>query len=726
MREAVDDFGQTIVMVTHDPIAAGYADRVVFLADGKIVDELLDPTADQRARPDEEPRRARHAPCGGSRSRGSSRRSSASSSRRSRSCSASRSCRARSCSPTRSAACSTSLFTESRRGHRRGRPRQAGARQRPQGGSRRATRCPPSLLPVVRGRRRGEARRRHGARASRPSSARDGDTVQNGRRAHVRVLVAVARRSAERLRHRRRGRQPAAADEVVHRQDRRASDVGLPRSATRSRSSSSQASRDDVPRSSASSSSASSGSLAGATLAAFTPATAQRVLGTPASATRSTSQAEAGRLAGAAGRRRPHRARGRRPTARTYEVLTGEEVADEQPSDVKDRLGFFNTFLLVFAFVALFVGSFIIYNTFSIIVAQRVTRARAAARARRVGQAGHALGRGRGVRSSGCSRRCVGLVLGVFVAIGLQALLAAFGFELPSEAPRDPRRARSSWPSSLGTVVTFVSAHRAGAPRRARAAGRRDARHARSIARAAASPVPHRRRCSRSSGSCCSGSACSATSSSDDVPGGTAGWSGSRRSLVFIGVAMLEPADRAPGVAVSSAGSRRRSAGMSGVLARENAMRNPRRTATTASALMIGLALVDAGVDHRRVGEAVVHADHRRLRAGRLPRAGRRASSTGASRPTIAESARRRAARARRSCSSARATSSSSTATSEQLLGVSTERRGRDRPPAAPDRRPRRVRRRRRARVQGHRERQRLEGRRHDRRCSSSRPACSR
>ena len=46
MRSAVDDFGQTIVMVTHDPIAAGYADRVVFLADGAIVDELTGPTVD--------------------------------------------------------------------------------------------------------------------------------------------------------------------------------------------------------------------------------------------------------------------------------------------------------------------------------------------------------------------------------------------------------------------------------------------------------------------------------------------------------------------------------------------------------------------------------------------------------------------------------------------------------------------------------------------------------
>ena len=46
MRQAVQDLGQTIVMVTHDPVAASYADRVVFLADGHIVDELLNPTAE--------------------------------------------------------------------------------------------------------------------------------------------------------------------------------------------------------------------------------------------------------------------------------------------------------------------------------------------------------------------------------------------------------------------------------------------------------------------------------------------------------------------------------------------------------------------------------------------------------------------------------------------------------------------------------------------------------
>jgi putative ABC transport system ATP-binding protein len=47
MRRSVDEFGQTIVMVTHDPSAAAYADRVLFLADGRIVAELAEPTAEK-------------------------------------------------------------------------------------------------------------------------------------------------------------------------------------------------------------------------------------------------------------------------------------------------------------------------------------------------------------------------------------------------------------------------------------------------------------------------------------------------------------------------------------------------------------------------------------------------------------------------------------------------------------------------------------------------------
>jgi putative ABC transport system ATP-binding protein len=47
MRKAVEEMHQTIVMVTHDPLAASYADRIVFLADGRIVDEMTEPTAER-------------------------------------------------------------------------------------------------------------------------------------------------------------------------------------------------------------------------------------------------------------------------------------------------------------------------------------------------------------------------------------------------------------------------------------------------------------------------------------------------------------------------------------------------------------------------------------------------------------------------------------------------------------------------------------------------------
>ena len=47
LRNSVAEFGQTVVMVTHDPVAASYAERVVFLADGSVVDEISGPTADR-------------------------------------------------------------------------------------------------------------------------------------------------------------------------------------------------------------------------------------------------------------------------------------------------------------------------------------------------------------------------------------------------------------------------------------------------------------------------------------------------------------------------------------------------------------------------------------------------------------------------------------------------------------------------------------------------------
>jgi putative ABC transport system ATP-binding protein len=47
MRRSVDEYGQTIVMVTHDPNSAAFSDHVLFLADGRIVDEMANPTAEK-------------------------------------------------------------------------------------------------------------------------------------------------------------------------------------------------------------------------------------------------------------------------------------------------------------------------------------------------------------------------------------------------------------------------------------------------------------------------------------------------------------------------------------------------------------------------------------------------------------------------------------------------------------------------------------------------------
>ena len=113
------------------------------------------------------------------------------------------------------------------------------------------------------------------------------------------------------------------------------------------------------------------------------------------------------------------------------EVLTGQEITKENQNDIKQGLRFFNIFLLVFAGVAVFVGMFIIYNTFSILVAQRgrelaLLRAIGASRRQVLGSV---LLEGVAV---GLIASIVGLALGVLVALGLTSLLSALGIDLPS------------------------------------------------------------------------------------------------------------------------------------------------------------------------------------------------------------------------------------------------------------------------------------------------------
>src|SRR5947209_12867664 len=113
-----------------------------------------------------------------------------------------------------------------------------------------------------------------------------------------------------------------------------------------------------------------SNSLLGATITAFTPTTASKVLAVPGTYDNISVKADPGVS-------EPEVARNIRevlrsdPQAKNVEVLTGTAVTKESQDDFKDNLSFFSTFLLVFGVIALLVGSFIIFNTFSIIVAQR-------------------------------------------------------------------------------------------------------------------------------------------------------------------------------------------------------------------------------------------------------------------------------------------------------------------------------------------------------------------
>ena len=139
-----------------------------------------------------------------------------------------------------------------------------------------------------------------------------------------------------------------------------------------------------------------------------------------------------------------------------FEALTGAQVADEQAEQVQDALGFFSTFLLVFAGISLFVGAFMILNTFSILVAQRT---------RELGLL-RALGASRGqILASvvgeaavvGVVASAAGVGLGILVAMGLKALLGAFGVDLPGGGLIvKPRTILVSM--IVGELVTLVAA----------------------------------------------------------------------------------------------------------------------------------------------------------------------------------------------------------------------------------------------------------------------------
>lgn len=262
------------------------------------------------------------------------------------------------------------------------------------------------------------------------------------------------------------------------------------------------------------------------------------------------------------------------------EAVTATTVAEEAQRAVAQGLGFVRTGLLVFAFVALFVGAFIIFNTFSIIVAQRT---------RELGL----------LRALGASRRqvtrsvlleavvvglfasAIGVGAGILVAVGLRALMGAFLFKIPSTGLQI--LARTVIVSLvLGTLVTVFSAILP--------------------ARRAAHVSPMQALLSQEQGVGGGGLARRlATGAAVLLIGmaallyGLFGSTSQQGVLVglgaavgFVGIAMLAPFVTRPLARAIGAPLR----GFTGRLGRENAMRNPRRTASTAAALMIGLGLV--------------------------------------------------------------------------------------------------------------------------------------
>jgi len=263
------------------------------------------------------------------------------------------------------------------------------------------------------------------------------------------------------------------------------------------------------------------------------------------------------------------------------EAITSDVAAAQAASDVKKALSFFNTFLLAFAAVALFVGSFIIFNTFTIIVAQRL---RELALLRALGASRKQVTRSVLAEAVivGLFASLIGVGGGVLVAAGLKALLAAFGMDLPSTAlVIKPRTVVI--PVLVGVSITTLASW--GPARKASkvppVAAIRDAES-----------VPEgrglRRRLIAGGLVLALGLAALAAGL---VGGGGIGLVGLGALVFYGGVAMLSPLVAGPLSRLIGAPAAR-FRGIPGRLGRLNAMRNPRRTASTAAALMIGLGLV--------------------------------------------------------------------------------------------------------------------------------------
>jgi putative ABC transport system permease protein len=315
--------------------------------------------------------------------------------------------------------------------------------------------------------------------------------------------------------------------------------------------------------------------LAGATLAAFTLPAAQAV-------TQQPGQLDDINVVADPGASQPVVQRDiARILPRGVQVVTGQTVDEESTSAITQGLSFFSTALLVFAFISLFVGGFTIFNTFSIIVGQRT---RELALLRIVGASRRQVFVSVLAEAAivGLVSSVIGLGLGVLAALGLQALLDGFGFEVPpGSLVFEPRTVLVGL--AVGVGVTVVAA----------IGPARNAVHIPPVAalddRQSGPGASLRHRFAWGGAGALAGAVMLATGLARPA----IQLVGAGAACIFLGAAMLAPAVARP---LSSVIGRplARLLGVPGKLGRENSMRSPRRTAQTAAALMVGLALVAA------------------------------------------------------------------------------------------------------------------------------------
>jgi putative ABC transport system permease protein len=264
------------------------------------------------------------------------------------------------------------------------------------------------------------------------------------------------------------------------------------------------------------------------------------------------------------------------------EVITGQEFVEENQDALAEAIGLIEQLLLVFGYVALGVGAFIIYNTFAIIIAQRgrelaLLRALGASRRQVLGSVILE------AFTVGVFASAVGIGLGVLIGIGLKTVLQSLGFGLTSiptvVRPRDIVIALL-----VGTVVTTLSAilPAARASRVSPLAALREVAydHGRTSWRRAAVGV-----LLLVIGVLLIMQALF-VATEDTLLGVGRGAAVAFVGVIVLGPVVARPLSRVIGAPLPRLGR------VTGRLARENAMRSPRRTAATASALMIGVGLV--------------------------------------------------------------------------------------------------------------------------------------